>query len=31
METRKIIQGDCQQIMKTFSDESIDLIVTDPP
>jgi hypothetical protein len=27
----KIIQGDCLNILKTFPDKSIDLIVTDPP
>ena len=27
----KIIQGDCLEIMKTFPDKSVDLIVTDPP
>ncbi len=26
-----IIQSDCLQVMKTFSDNSIDFIVTDPP
>ena len=26
-----IIQGDCLEVMKTFPDKSIDLIVTDPP
>lgn len=27
----KIVQGDCLKIMKTFEDESIDLVVTSPP
>ncbi len=27
----QIIQGDCIEIMKTLSDKSIDLILTDPP
>ena len=27
----KIIQGDCIDIMKTFEDESVDLVVTSPP
>jgi len=31
MERNKIYNGDCLEIMKTFPDESIDLIVTDPP
>ena len=29
--TYKIIQGDSEQILKTFEDNSIDAIVTDPP
>lgn len=31
METNKIYQGDCLGILKTFPDESINLIVTSPP
>ncbi len=31
METNKIIQGDCIKIMKDFSNNCIDLIITDPP
>ena len=31
IESNKIIQGDCIQIMKTFPNNSIDLIITDPP
>jgi len=27
----KIIQGDCLEIMKTFSDKQFDLVLTDPP
>ena len=27
----KIIQGDCLEILKTFPNKSVDLIVTDPP
>ena len=27
----KIIQGDCVEVMKTMSDNSVDSIVTDPP
>lgn len=27
----KLICGDCLEVMKEISDESIDLIVTDPP
>lgn len=28
---QKIIQGDCLEVMKTFSDKSFDLVLTDPP
>jgi len=31
MEVNKIIQGDCLEILKTFPDESVDMICTDPP
>lgn len=31
MELNKIIQGDCLQIMKTYPNNCIDLILTDPP
>jgi len=31
LENLKIIHGDCQEIMKCFSDNSIDFVVTDPP
>ena len=31
MELNKVYHGDCVDVMKTFSNESIDLIVTDPP
>lgn len=31
MEINKIYCGDCMEIMKTFPDKSVDLIVTDPP
>jgi len=31
METNKIYQGDCIEVMKTFAENSIDLIVTSPP
>jgi site-specific DNA-methyltransferase (adenine-specific) len=31
MELNKIYQGDCLQVLKTFSDKSVDLILTDPP
>ena len=27
----KLLQGDCLELMKNIPDESIDLIVTDPP
>jgi len=31
MQTNKIYQGDCIEVMKTFPENSIDLIVTSPP
>jgi len=31
METNKIYNGDCIEVMKTFPENSIDLIVTSPP
>ena len=31
MKLNKIIQGDCLEVMKTFPDNSIDTIITDPP
>ena len=31
METGKIINGDCIEVMKTLSDGCIDLVVTSPP
>ncbi len=31
MKTNQIISGDCIQIMKTIPNNSIDLIITDPP
>jgi DNA modification methylase len=31
MEVNKIIQGDCLDVLKTIPDESVDLVVTDPP
>ena len=31
MELNKIYQGDCLSFMKTFPDNSIDTIITDPP
>lgn len=31
METNKIIQGDCVEILKSLPNESIDLIFADPP
>jgi site-specific DNA-methyltransferase (adenine-specific) len=31
METKKIYNGDCIEVMKTFPEKSIDLIVTSPP
>lgn len=27
----QIIQGDCLEVMKTFPDKSVDLVLTDPP
>jgi len=31
MELNKVYQGDCLEVMKTFTDECIDLTVTSPP
>ena len=31
METNKIINGNCIDVMKTLPERSIDLIVTSPP
>ena len=31
METNRIIQGDCIQVLKTLPDKSVDLIFADPP
>jgi site-specific DNA-methyltransferase (adenine-specific) len=31
METNKIYQGDCLELMKDIPDGSVDLVVTDPP
>ncbi len=31
MDVNKIIQGDCLEVLKTFGDNCIDSIVTDPP
>ncbi len=31
MEINKIIQGDCLEVMKDIPDNSIDLVLTDPP
>jgi len=31
MEVNKIIQGDCLNVMKGIPDESVDLVLTDPP
>ena len=31
MEINKIIHGDCIKVLKTFPDESIDLVFADPP
>ncbi|HNU76469.1 MAG TPA: DNA methyltransferase [bacterium] len=31
MELNKIYQGDCLEVMKTFEDNSVDSIVSDPP
>jgi len=31
MEVNKIYQGDCLDILKTFPDESIDMVITSPP
>ena len=29
--TNRILQGDCEEILKAFPDDSIDLIFTSPP
>jgi DNA modification methylase len=26
-----LIQGDCLEIMKTFADNTVDVVITDPP
>lgn len=31
MSEQKIIQGDCLEIMRGFSDKQFDLVLTDPP
>ena len=31
MKLNKIYNGDCLEVMKTFPDNSIDTIITDPP
>ena len=31
MEVNKIINGDCLEVMKGIKDESVDLVLTDPP
>jgi site-specific DNA-methyltransferase (adenine-specific) len=31
MEINKVLQGNCIDVMKTFDDKSIDLVVTSPP
>ena len=31
IETGKIINGDCVEVMKTLPEGSVDLIVTSPP
>lgn len=31
MSNYQLYQGDCLEVMKTISDKSIDLILTDPP
>ena len=31
MQTNKIYQGDCIEVLKSFSDQSIDVIFADPP
>ena len=31
MSTYKLYQGDCLEVMKDIEDESVDLVVTDPP
>lgn len=31
IETNKIYQGDVLEVLKTFSDECIDMVMTSPP
>lgn len=31
MQTNKVIQGDCLEVMKTLEDKSIDMVLTSPP
>jgi DNA modification methylase len=31
METNKIYQGDCLELMKQIEDKSVDLVLIDPP
>ena len=31
LETNKIINGDCIEVMKTFPEKSVDLVLTSPP
>ena len=31
MEVNKIYQGDCLEVMKEMAENSVDLILTDPP
>ena len=31
MSNYKLYQGDCLEVMKDIEDESVDLVVTDPP
>ena len=31
MDTNRIIQGDCVEVLKSLPNESVDLIFADPP
>lgn len=31
MQTVKLYNGDCLEVMKNISDNSVDLVLTDPP
>ena len=31
MEVNKILQGKCEEVLKTYPDNTFDTIITDPP